>query len=96
VLVEAVSAPVAGLFTTNDPEQPLKARLQHKEKSSQIDPNFKWRMSPPNERDKFIHARTKFIAKANLGNLIMITDVASIAVPMGDLEYRYTLLLGCF
>ncbi|MGA9060258.1 MAG: hypothetical protein WB341_01200 [Terracidiphilus sp.] len=96
VLDDAIRVPVAVLFTTNDPEHPLRARLQYKKKSSQIDPNFKWRMSPPNERGKFIHARTRFIAKANLGNIRMITNVVSIAVPVGDLEYHYTLLLGCF
>lgn len=75
VLDDTVSVPVARVFSTMDPEQPLRARLQNKKKSSPMFLCFKWRIYPPNAHCNFIGARTKLIAKAHKSNHIKITNV---------------------
>jgi hypothetical protein len=63
-LNDVISVPVDVFVATRDPPQPLRAMLQERA-SSTIKLNFKWRIFPPCEREIFIGARTRFIAKAN-------------------------------
>lgn len=64
VLNDVISVPVAVFDAAMEPPQPLRAML-HERVSSTIKLNFKWRIVPPNGREIFIGARTRFIAKAN-------------------------------